>query len=53
MEIYKAVLRTNNGKRDDIPSEINLQKGGDGWQAHPWHDEIVQSLINAIESNNR
>jgi hypothetical protein len=50
---YKAVLRTNNGKRDDIPAEIALEKGTDEWQAQPWHDEIVNSLIHAIESNGR
>lgn len=48
---YRAVLRTNNGKRDDIPAEINLKKEADNWQAQPWHPEIVQSLILAIESN--
>jgi hypothetical protein len=48
---YKAVLRPNNGKRDDIPAEIRLKKDGEGWQAAPWHDEIVRGLIHAIESN--
>lgn len=49
-EEYRAVLRTNNGKRDDIPLEIMLKKVVDNWQAEPWHDEIVQSLIHAIEN---
>lgn len=48
---YKALLRTNNGKRDELPVEISLKKDGDTWQAEPWHEEIVQSLIHAIESN--
>lgn len=50
---YKAVLRTNNGRRDDIPAQISLKKEGDNWQAEPWHDEIVKSLIHAIEGNGR
>jgi hypothetical protein len=50
-EIYKAVLRTNNGQRDDVPAEINLRKAATGWQAEPWHQEIVAGLINAIEGN--
>lgn len=50
---YKAVLRTNNGKRDDIPAEIALTKKEDNWQAQPWHDEVVKSLIHAIESDAR
>jgi hypothetical protein len=50
---YKAVLRNNNGQRDDIPAEISLEKGPDGWQAQPWHEEIVSSLIHAVESNGR
>ena len=48
---YKAVLRTNNGQRDDIPAEINLKLGPDGWQAQPWHEEIVSGLINAVKIN--
>ena len=50
-ETFKAVLRTNNGKRDDIPAEITLLKANGQWQAQPWQDEIVQSLIHAIERN--
>jgi len=49
--IYKAVLRTNNGQRDDVPAEIGLRKEASGWQAEPWHQEIVTGLINAIEGN--
>lgn len=52
-EAYKAILRTNNGRRDDIPAEISLQKNASGWQATPPHPEIVQGLIQAIESNSR
>lgn len=47
---YSAVLRTNNGKRDDIPAELILEKNGAGWQAQPWHQEIVSGLIHAIET---
>ena len=47
---YKAVLRTTNGKRDDIPAEIMLEKRGDDWLSMPKHEEIVQSLIHAIEA---
>lgn len=50
-ERYKAVLRTNNGRREDIPAEIILQKNKGHWTAQPPHDEIVKSLIHAIESN--
>jgi hypothetical protein len=52
-EGYKAVLRANHGKRDDIPAEIIFQKEGEKWQAHPWHEEVVQSLVHAIETNGR
>jgi hypothetical protein len=48
---YKAVLRTGIVRRDDIPAEISLQRKEEKWQAEPWHDEIVKSLIHAIESN--
>jgi hypothetical protein len=48
---YKAVLRTSNGQRDDIPAAILLSKENGDWQAQPWHNEIVQSLIHAIEAN--
>ena len=48
---YKAVLRTNNGKRDDIPAEISLTKEDERWKAVPWHDEIVPSLVLALEGN--
>ena len=50
---YKAVLRNNNGQRDDIPAKIILTKGPDGWQAQPWHEEIVSGLIHAVEANGR
>jgi hypothetical protein len=49
---YKAVLRTNSGSRTDVPTEIILSKHAGKWQAEPWHEEIVQSLIHAIEQNN-
>lgn len=51
--MYKAVLRANNGKRDDLPTEIVLKKEGDNWQADPWHEELVKSLINAIDNNSQ
>jgi hypothetical protein len=49
--MYKASLRANNGKRDDLPSEIILEKKENGWQAQPMRDDLVQSLILAIETN--
>ena len=49
--MYKAVLRTNNGQRDDIPAEIILTKKSNEWQAEPRHENLVQSLIHAIEAN--
>ena len=52
-ERYKAILRTNNGKRDDLPSEIILEKKEDGWQAQPMRDDLVESIILAIETNGR
>ena len=48
---YSAILRTNNGKNDDIPAELLLEKRGTAWQAQPWHEEVVTSLTNAIEAN--
>ncbi|HEV7329840.1 MAG TPA: hypothetical protein VGN63_02275 [Flavisolibacter sp.] len=51
--VYKAVLRTTNGKRDDLPPEIILENAGGTWQAQPWHEEVVQSIILAIETNVR
>ena len=48
---FKAVLRSNNGTRNDIPPEFLLEKTGDGWKAQPWHEEIVSSLAHAIESS--
>lgn len=48
---YLALLRTANGKRDDIPLEIRLEKQADGWTAAPWHPEIVSGLTHAIEMN--
>ena len=46
---YSAVLRTNNGKRDDIPAELKLTKEGAEWAAAPWHDEIVPGITHAID----
>lgn len=48
---YLAVLRTNNGQRDDIPAEVNLAKKNGDWQAQPWHEEIVRGLTHAIDTN--
>lgn len=47
---FKAVLRPQNGRRDDLPAEIVLQKQEGEWQAEPWHSEVVPGLINAIEA---
>ena len=52
-EVYKAVLRTTNGKRDDLPAEIILENAAGTWQAQPWREEVVQSIILAIETNVR
>ncbi|WP_162944483.1 hypothetical protein [Flavisolibacter nicotianae] len=49
--VYKAVLRSDNGQRDDLPAEIWLQKEPGGWQASPPHDEITSSLVHALEAN--
>ena len=48
-EEYRAVLRTNNGYREDIPAEIKLVKNNANWQAEPWNDEVVKGLVLAIE----
>jgi hypothetical protein len=47
---YSAVLRTNNGNREDIPIKIKLEKNGVGWQAQPWHEEIVSGIAHAIDT---
>lgn len=49
---YVAQLRSNQGKREDIPAELLLEKNGDEWKAQPWQEEIVKSLSQAIDGNN-
>lgn len=49
--VYKAVLRSDSGQRDDIPAELRLQKGPGGWLASPSHDEIASNLVHALEAN--
>jgi hypothetical protein len=49
--LYKAVLRSGAGRRDDVPAEIALSKESGNWKAEPWNEEVVKSLINAIETN--
>lgn len=51
--VFRAVLRTTQGERDDIPPEISLRKMGEDWLAEPAHGEVVPGLIQAIESNHR
>lgn len=51
--VYKAALRSTNGKREDLPSEIILEKTNGSWQAQPWRENLVQSIILAIEANVR
>jgi hypothetical protein len=48
---YNAALRTGSNRRDDIPQQLQLFREGDEWRAEPWHKEIVQAIIHAIESN--
>jgi hypothetical protein len=50
---YKAVLRTGSGRRDDVPEQLQLHKENGEWQAEPWHMEVVQALVHAIEGNHR
>ncbi|MDQ3279276.1 MAG: hypothetical protein M3Q06_13185 [Bacteroidota bacterium] len=50
---YKAVLRTTNGSRDDLPGEIMFERTDGTWQAYPWHEEVVQSIILALETNHQ
>lgn len=50
---FKAVLRTVNGKRDDIPFEFTLERKEKEWLAQPWHEEIAPALIQAIQGNGR
>lgn len=48
---YKAALRPGSGRRDDIPERLQLFREGGEWKADPWHNEVVQAIIHAIESN--
>lgn len=48
---YAAVLRTNSGKRDDVPVEIFLERKDSSWEAKPGHPEIVAALTHAIDAN--
>jgi hypothetical protein len=49
--VYKATLKTGNEKqRSDIPPVIEMEKTENGWQAAPWHSEIVTGLAHAIET---
>ena len=48
---YKATLWNNNGREDDLPPEITVEKKNNGWNVQPWHDEIANGLIRAIEAN--
>lgn len=50
---YSAVFRPVNGKREDIPSRILLEKIAGNWQAQPWPEEIVQALLHAIDTNSQ
>ncbi|HET7899495.1 MAG TPA: hypothetical protein VFL47_17530 [Flavisolibacter sp.] len=50
-DLYEAVLWANNGQRDDIPAEFTVKKEGSNWHVQPWHDEIANGLIRAIEAN--
>ena len=49
-ETYKASLKTGSIKRNDVPEEIALKKENGGWQAEPWHEEIISGLTNCIEA---
>ena len=46
---YSATLRTNNGKRDDVPTKFYLRKNNGEWLAEPWHEEIVPGITHAID----
>jgi hypothetical protein len=52
-EEYQASLKTQGGKREDIPPEIKLWKEGEIWQAQPWHEEVVSSLLQVINVSSR
>lgn len=49
-DTYRAILKPTGTVRSDVPSEITLHKKAAGWEAYPPHNEIVQSLVNAIET---
>jgi hypothetical protein len=38
---YTAILKGGQGKRDDLPEIIQLEKSATGWQAAPGHDEGI------------
>lgn len=48
---YKAIQKTGNSKREDLPFEIVLEKmGPNAWQAEPWLDELIAGLTRCIET---
>lgn len=47
---YKASLKPNSGKRDDVPETIVLEKTDGQWKAVPWHQEIISGLTHCIET---
>ena len=47
---YKAILRSNSGKRDDVPEKMVLEKAGNEWKADPWNDIVAKGIIQAIEA---
>ncbi|RYZ18144.1 MAG: hypothetical protein EOO10_26200 [Chitinophagaceae bacterium] len=46
---YLATLRNNNGKRDDLPAELVLEKEDGKWVAQPWYEELVTGIGHAID----
>lgn len=50
---YTAALRSNSGKRDDVPEEMALEKDGIDWKANPWNDMVAKGIIQAIEAGDQ
>ena len=48
---YKAVLRNNNQRQDDLPAQFLLTRTSTGWVGEPQHPVIVPAIAHAIEES--
>ena len=48
---YRATLRNSQGRENNLPDIVLLERNGEGWKTNQSQPDVVHNLTQAIENN--